>query len=152
MHITRYTDYAMRVLMYLGVRPNQRVTVREISDYYGISRHHLVKVVYHLSQAGYIDTIRGKGGGIVLRRPAAELRLGQLVRETEQDLELVECFGQGSQCRISAACRLKGLISEALEAFFATLDGYTLADLLTPGDELSGLLRAAPARAGALEP
>lgn len=130
MHITLFTDYALRVLIYLALNPTQQVTIREIADSYGISKNHLMKVVQDLNNKGYIKATRGKNGGLRLRGEPAAINLGTLVRATEQDLTLVECFGINNQCIITPACRLKEVLAEALEAFFHTLDRYTLADLL----------------------
>ena len=144
MRITRYTDYSLRVLIYLGVKGEELVTIQEIADCYRISRNHLMKVVYDLNQRGYIETLRGKGGGMRLRARPEDLRLGDLIRAVEQDLTLVECFGDHNQCRITPACTLKGVLAEALDAFFDSLNRYTLADLLKPGKELGTLLGIEP--------
>ncbi|MDX1456679.1 MAG: Rrf2 family transcriptional regulator [Marinobacter sp.] len=130
MHITRYTDYSLRVLIYLSLQKDQLVTIQEISDSYQISKNHLMKVVHQLNKKGYIETIRGKNGGMRLLMAPEDINIGVFVRETEQDLELVECFSPGSQCAITPVCGLKGIFSEALQAFLATLDKYTLADIL----------------------
>lgn len=130
MHITRYTDYSLRVLIYLSLQKDQLVTIQEISDSYQISKNHLMKVVHQLNKKGYIETIRGKNGGMRLLMAPGDINIGVFVRETEQDLELVECFSPGSQCAITPVCGLKGIFSEALQAFLATLDKYTLADIL----------------------
>jgi Rrf2 family nitric oxide-sensitive transcriptional repressor len=139
MRLTRYTDYALRVLIYCGLAPDGRVTIREIGEAYGISRNHLTKIVHDLGRLGYVATVRGKGGGLRLAMPPGEIRLGELVATLERDLALAECFGDGRcDCRIAGECRLQGMLAEALEAFFATLDRWTLADLLEPG---AGLCR-----------
>ncbi|SFM68692.1 RrF2 family transcriptional regulator [Marinobacter zhejiangensis] len=130
MHITRYTDYSLRVLIYLALQPDKLVTIQEISDSYSVSKNHLMKVVHQLNKKGYIETVRGKNGGMRLSKAPGDINVGLLVRETEQDLELVECFSSGSQCTITPVCGLKGILSEALQAFLATLDKYTLADIL----------------------
>ena len=140
MHITRYTDYALRVLMYLGLKGDKLATIQEVADQYGISKNHLMKVVYDLNLKGYVETLRGKHGGIRLRARPEEINIGRLVRETETDLKLVECFGGGDDCRINPACALKGVLGEALAAFFRVLDSYTLADLLRPQPGLERLL------------
>lgn len=132
MRLTRYTDYGLRVLMYLGMQPGELATIRDISDAYGISRNHVMKVVHALGKLGYIETIRGKGGGIRLAQSAESVNVGELVRRMESDFELVECFGPANQCVLTGCCVLPGAISEALKAFLAVLDGYTLADLLVP--------------------
>lgn len=130
MHITRYTDYSLRVLIYLAARTDRLVTIQEIADSYGISRNHLMKVVHQLNRSGYIETIRGKKGGMRLYMAPADINIGALVRETEQGLNLVECFSPGNSCTITPVCGLKTMFSEALDAFFQVLDRYTLADVI----------------------
>lgn len=148
MHITLFTDYALRVLMYLALNPTQQVTIREIADSYGISKNHLMKVVQDLNNKGYLKATRGKNGGLRLRGEPEGINLGTLVRTTEQDLTLVECFGSDGQCVITPACQLKRVLAEALETFFHTLDGYTLADLLPSGNitTMRDLLQIQPER------
>lgn len=131
MRITRYTDYTLRVLMYVALKEEQS-TIREIAESYDISRNHLMKVVQELTNKGYLLATRGKNGGIRLNGKPEDINVGRLVRDTEQDLTLVECFSGGGGCVITPACRLKNILAEALEAFFQVLDGYTLADLLPP--------------------
>lgn len=132
MHLTRFTDYSLRVLLYLAVKGEQRSTITEIAERFEISRNHLMKVVQDLSHHGYITSIRGKHGGLLLRREPESIVLGELIRRTERDLILVECFGDDNECLITPACRLKQILAEALDAFMAVLDGYTLEDLLGP--------------------
>ncbi|SHE34439.1 transcriptional regulator, BadM/Rrf2 family [Modicisalibacter ilicicola DSM 19980] len=132
MHITRYTDYSLRVLLYVALKGEERSTISEIAERYDISRNHLMKVVQELNHKGYLQAIRGKHGGLLLKRRAQDINIGALVRDTEQDLALVECFGDNNQCVITPACRIKTVLFEALEAFFQVLDGYTLADMLEP--------------------
>lgn len=137
MRLTLHTDYALRTLLYLGARPEVRVSIREIAHAYGISENHLVKVVYRLGQGEFIKTIRGRGGGLMLARPAEEIRIGTVVRFTEEDMMLVDCDGLssgGRPCILSPACRLRGVLGEALDAFMGVLDRYTLADILQPTD------------------
>lgn len=143
MHITRYTDYSLRVLMYVALKGEELSTIREIAESYDISKNHLMKVVQELNSKGYLLAIRGKNGGLKLRGQPEEINLGELVRSTEQDLTLVECFGSDSQCALTPACRLKGILAESLEAFFRVLDSYTLADLVYPENarEMKQLLR-----------
>lgn len=140
MHITRYTDYSLRVLIYLSVQNERLATIQEISDSYGISKNHLMKVVHQLTLKGYIESLRGKNGGLRLHRRPEDINVGVLVRETEQDLALVECFSVNNQCCITPVCGLKNVLSEALQAFLATLDKYTLADLV-PNRQKPQLLR-----------
>lgn len=144
MRIRLYTDYALRALVYLGTSGDERVTIREIATSYGISRHHLVKVCHDLQKRGYINSTRGKGGGIRLRRAATEIRLGQLFREMEQDLTFAECFGADNACLITRACRLKHVLDEALQGFLGVLDRYTLADICEQKERLQQLLTAVP--------
>ncbi len=133
MHITRYTDYSLRVLMYVALKGETLSTIREIADSYGISKNHLMKVVQELHNKGYVSAIRGKYGGLRLAGSPEDINIGFLVRDMEQDLALVECFNGGRGCPITPACELKRVFAQALEAFFATLDQYTLADLLPDG-------------------
>lgn len=130
MHLTRYTDYSLRVLLYLAVKGEERSTIQEIATNFEISRNHLMKVVQDLSHKGYITAIRGKNGGLLLKKSPEEIRLGRLVRDTEHDLQLVECFGEDNECKITPACRLKPILAEALSAFLTVLDRYTLSDML----------------------
>jgi Rrf2 family nitric oxide-sensitive transcriptional repressor len=141
MRITRYTDYSVRVLIYLGIKGESLATIQEIADSYGISKNHLMKVVHDLQQRGYVDTIRGKNGGLRLRLAPAEISIGRLIRETEEDKALVECFEAENGCVITPFCDLKHVLAKAQEAFFQVLDGYTLADMLQPQQRL-GLERA----------
>lgn len=127
MHLTRYTDYALRVLMYLGARQDRLCSIAEIARAYGISQNHLMKVVHDLGKAGYVASARGRTGGIRLALPAADIRIGAVVRHTEDGFDLVDC----PSCRIAPACGLKGVFGEALNAFMAVLDRHTLADLMT---------------------
>ena len=141
MRLTTFSDYSLRVLMYLGVHGERLATVGEIALAYGISENHLVKVVHHLAQHRYIETTRGKGGGMRLARPPAKINVGEVVRGTEENLTLVECFDKAtSHCRIEPACVLKGVLGRAVDAFFATLERYTLADLLVTKPRLTKML------------
>ncbi|WNL38634.1 Rrf2 family transcriptional regulator [Halomonas sp. PAMB 3232] len=142
MQLTRFTDYSIRVLIYLAVKGETRATIGEIAEAFDISRNHLMKVVHELAQKGYVTAIRGKNGGLLLAKDPATIGLGALVRDTEQDMGLVECFQQGNGCTITPACRLRPILGEALGAFLAVLDRYTLADVLDGhATELAGLLR-----------
>jgi Rrf2 family nitric oxide-sensitive transcriptional repressor len=131
MRLTRYSDYSLRVLMYLAIRPGHGATIEEISTAYGISKAHLMKVVHELGRAGFLTTTRGRGGGLRLARSLDEIRVGDVVRQMEDRIDLVECFDPAtSECRIERACGLRGALEEALDAFLTTLDGYSLADLV----------------------
>lgn len=135
MRLTLHTDYALRVLIHLGLRQDRRVAIREIAEAYRISENHLVKVVHNLGRGGFVETTRGKGGGLRLARPAEQIRVGDVVRFTEEDMALVACFQaapEGGRCALIDACRLQSLLGEALAAFMAVLDSQTLADLLRP--------------------
>jgi len=140
MKLTRFTDYSLRVLMYLGLQQNGRVTIKEISESYEISRNHLMKVVSMLTRMGYLDARRGPGGGIALARPAIEINLADVVMDMEDDLNLVECFCEAGQCIITPACELKQVLSLSLNAYIDTLKKFTLADLLEPRDQLTKIL------------
>jgi Rrf2 family nitric oxide-sensitive transcriptional repressor len=130
MRLTNFSDYALRVLLYAAARPEGLITIQETAEVYGISKAHLMKVVNQLTRAGYLKAVRGRSGGLALAMRPSKIRLGDVVRATEPDFALVECFASGNQCRITPSCRLRGVLQEALGAFTATLDRYSLADLL----------------------
>lgn len=136
MHITRYSDYAMRVLIYLSAEPERLTTIQEIADSYDISKSHLMKVVNQLNQLGYVTAVRGKNGGLRLGQDPANINVGVLFRETESDMNLVECFSSANQCSIAPVCNLKNILNEARNAFLSTLDNYTLADLIQPRNQV----------------
>lgn len=140
MKFTRFTDYALRVLMYLGLRSDGRVTIREIARVYDISRNHLMKVVSNLTRLGYLDAQRGPGGGIALARPAREISLADVIRDMEQDMNPVSCFGEPGRCVIKPICRLRDVLKEAMSAYINTLEQYSLQDLLEPRDKLAKML------------
>ena len=141
MQLTFYTDYSMRVLMYLAVNRHRRVNISEIADRFAISRNHLVKVVHNLARGGFIKSYRGKGGGIELAREPAHTNVGEVVRYTEGPPKPVECFdAQRNRCIISGACGLAEVFDEACDNFFTTLDRYTLADLLKRRVRLANIL------------
>lgn len=130
MRLTVYTDYALRLLMYLAAKRDGLATVTDIASSYGISRNHLTKVVHQLGVAGYIETVRGRGGGMRLGKPAATIGLGEIVRLTEADMVLVPCFDpMNTDCPLRGACVLRTALEHARSAFIDVLDGYTLADL-----------------------
>ncbi len=131
MQLTFFSDYALRVLIHTAAHPEGRGTSGQVASAFGISRHHVVKVVNELQHLGYLETTRGRSGGFRLARPAEAIRLGEVVRLTEGNLALVECFDPAlNTCPLSPACGLKRALGEAFDAFFAVLDGYTLADLV----------------------
>lgn len=136
MQLTRYTDYAVRVLLHVGARDEGSLSsISEIADVYDISRNHLMKVVQDLGQAGFLTTVRGRKGGLKLGRSAESITIGQIVRHTEQGFDLVDC----SACIIAPACSLPRILNEATSAFLAVLDNYTLADVLSRRVHLRGL-------------
>ena len=140
MRLTTFTDYSLRVLIYPGTRNDKRAAVGDIADAYGISKHHLMKVILFLSGEGDVLTTRGKGGGVELRLDPERIRIGDVVRKSEADSVLVECFSsETSGCLIERPCLLRGAFEKAVQAFHAVLDTYTLADLL---DNRPALVRA----------
>lgn len=142
MRLTSFSDYTLRTLMFLAVRPPDAPPARiaDIAAAYRISEAHLTKVVNALAQAGDIETLRGRNGGLRLARPPAEINLGALIRRTEPDLALVECLGPGNTCCLAPACHLQTTLARALRAFLAVLDGVTLAELVGSPGELAALL------------
>lgn len=131
MRLSTYSDYSLRVLMQAALRRPERITVNEVAEAFGISRNHLVKVVHDLGRSGFLQTQRGIGGGFTLARPPEQIRIGDIVRLGEETDTVIECVDKPNRpCRIFPACRLKGVLDEAAEAFFAVLDDYTLADLV----------------------
>ncbi len=139
MRLTMFSDYAIRVLIYAAAAGERLVTIEEIATAYDVSRSHLMKVVNSLTKSGYLKGVRGRAGGVTLAMPKEEINLGAVVRATEPDFALVECFTPGNQCIISGCCRLPNILNEALGAFAATLGRYTLADLsLNPADFSAG--------------
>lgn len=137
MRLTRYTDYAMRLLLYLGAQPTDRLSsIAEMADVYDISQNHLMKVVSDLVNAGYLESVRGRFGGVRLARAPAEINIGEAIRHTEDSFALVDC----APCIIAPACGLTSVLAEALAAFMAVLDGYTLEDLLSRRQGLRALL------------
>ncbi|MDH5526419.1 MAG: Rrf2 family transcriptional regulator [Nitrospirota bacterium] len=144
MQLTLYTDYAIRTLIYLGTHPDRRITVGEISTSFGISRNHLTKVVQRLGQLGYVNTVRGKHGGLELARHAGEVTLGEMVRLLEP-FTLVECFDTDRDtCPITPACKVKGALEKARQRFLSALDEYTVADMVEEPRGLITLLAIGP--------
>lgn len=141
MRMTLHTDYALRMLIYLVMHPHRACTVSDVAAAYGLSHNHLLKVALRLRRLGVIATARGRSGGIRMAKPPEEVNLGALVRQTEDDFSLVECLqGGGGACAITPACRLKGVFAEALSAYLAVLDKYTLADITRNRTALRALL------------
>ena len=134
MRLTQWTDYTLRVLMYCAASQDRpaAVTITEVAAAYGISRSHLTKIVQQLGATGLLETSRGRGGGIRLRRSPSDINLGAVVRATETDFHLVECFDPATnQCRLTPSCGLKGILAQAMHSFMQVLDSYTLADMMT---------------------
>ena len=145
MHLTSFTDYTLRVLLYLGVRgqDGRLATIGDVAAAYDISENHLRKVVHHLAKEGFIKTTRGKGGGMVLAHAPESINLGKVVRGAEENRGLVDCFPDGKPpCAILAACSLPRILAKAMRAFFAELDKYTLADLIHPPEPLAKIFYA----------
>ena len=134
MQLTLFTDYSLRVLVFLGAYPDRLCTISEIAKAYGISGNHLMKVVNRLSSGGYIDTVRGKGGGMRLSRAPKMINMGDVVRHMEERFDIVECFNEKRQnCPLLPACTLRSILSDAHRNFMATLDRHTLQDVLGDG-------------------
>jgi Rrf2 family transcriptional regulator, nitric oxide-sensitive transcriptional repressor len=161
MHLSMYTDYALRALIYVALKPEGELsTIKEISDAYGISKNHMMKIVNQLAANGFVDSVRGRTGGIRLARSAQEIVVGNVVRVTESDFRIAECFSPdgAAACCLTPACLLRPALAEALSAFITVLDDYTLADITKPRRSLAALLdlpappapppSAAPAQAG----
>jgi Rrf2 family nitric oxide-sensitive transcriptional repressor len=144
MKLTTFSDYTLRVLMFLALNRERLATIPEIAAAYEISENHLMKVVHQLARSGVIESVRGKGGGIRLAREPENIRLGQIVRVSEGGAPIVECLsGDERACRIAPACRLAGILVRGFEALYAALDAYTLADLVQSPRGLKALLARA---------
>ena len=143
MQLTYFSDYSMRLVLYLAAHPDRTVSIQEVSRAYGVSSHHMVKVVKRLIDHGLIVSVRGRAGGLRLNRPPNEIRIGELVRLTEPHMNLVECFDQTTNsCPIDGACGLKGMLNQAREAFMRVLDERTVADFLPRAPALIKLWRS----------
>ena len=141
MRLTVYTDYALRMLMYLALKEDELATIAEISVSYGISKNHLMKVAHQLGVAGYVETVRGRGGGLRLARRIEAIGLGEVVRFTEPDMAIVSCFKPiDAPCVIRPSCVLRQALQKSRDAFMSVLDDYTLSDLVRPRGRLLGLL------------
>jgi Rrf2 family nitric oxide-sensitive transcriptional repressor len=139
MRLTLHTDYALRALIRVGIADGKLITINDIAQSFDISKQHLMKVVNDLSRKGYLETVRGRNGGIRLHRRPRDINVGQVVRDTEE-LDVIGCMEQRGYCPIQRVCVLRGVLRDAAEAFLAELDAYTLADLIKPRRELSSLL------------
>lgn len=140
MKLTAFTDYSLRVLIFLAAQPGRRSTIAEIAEAFDISANHLTKVVHFLGKNGWVATVRGKGGGMALARPAKTLHIGDIVRQTEGLDTPAECFEPSGRCRIARICRLRGVLAEAVDAFYEVLDRYTLDDLVANRQALAQVL------------
>ncbi len=141
MQLTQYTDYTLRTLIFLGLNPERRCTITEISDAFNINRNHLVKVVHQLSTSGWILTVRGKNGGMTLNMPPEEINIAAVVRDTEPHMDLLECFDMATNnCCIAPVCKLRGVLYEARKAFMGVIERYSLADVLENREMLAPLL------------
>jgi Rrf2 family nitric oxide-sensitive transcriptional repressor len=144
MQLNAFTDYALRILVYAAARPDERCLTADVASSYGISRHHVVKVVNGLQHLGYIETTRGRAGGFTLAHPPEHIRVGDVVRRTESSV-LVECFDRHTNtCPLAQACGLKGALAEAFAAFLAVLDRYSIADMVARPQWASALLTLTP--------
>ena len=145
MKLTNFTDYSLRVLIYLASQPQRRTTIAEVACAFDVSENHLTKVVHFLAKQGWLSTARGRGGGITLGMPAGKVAVGQVVRATEGEAMPAECFGEHSQaCCIASVCALRGVLQEAVASFYAALDKYTLADLTRNAPTLVAVLHMRP--------
>jgi Rrf2 family nitric oxide-sensitive transcriptional repressor len=150
MQLNAFTDYALRVLIYAAARPESRCLTADVATAFGISRHHMVKVVNELQHLGYLDTTRGRDGGFALATPPHRIGVGEVVRRTEGTMTLVECFDRDTNtCPLTRACGLKGVVSEAFDAFLAVLDRYTLADLIAEPRWVTRVMALHPRSRGA---
>ena len=140
MRLTTYTDYALRTLMYLAAHRDRLVTIRDIADAHAIAKNHLTKVVHQLGILGFVESLRGRKGGLRLGREPSQINIGAVVRSTEPDFYMAECFNPGkSHCILSAACSLKDVLSKATVAYLSVLDGVTLDNLMTTKGKLGGV-------------
>ncbi|HVJ78602.1 MAG TPA: Rrf2 family transcriptional regulator [Hyphomicrobium sp.] len=131
MRLTVQSDYALRVLMYLGIHAGRLATIEEIARAYGISQNHLMKIVNRLATHGFVETVRGRGGGLRLAKATEAITLGEVLRVIEDDFDIVGCFNSDDFCRIAKVCRLKRALQRALDAYLSELDSWTLADIVT---------------------
>lgn len=151
MRMTLHSDYALRLLIHLGLSQGRLVTADAVADTFGLSKNHLMKVILGLAHHGYVETVRGRGGGVRLARPAGEIGIGAVIRDMEDNFALVECLGPDNACVISGVCRLEHILRNALAAYLAVLDRYTLADVVRE-PALARLLRIEQAAAAPATP
>jgi Rrf2 family transcriptional regulator, nitric oxide-sensitive transcriptional repressor len=145
MRLAEYTDYTLRVLMSCAAQPDGLITIAELAERHGVSKNHLMKIVNDLARQGVLQTTRGRGGGLCLAKPATDIRVGDVVRNSETDFRLAECFdARTNACTLTPSCRLKGVLQGALDAYFKALDGVTLAELVAPPPPRSGGRRSVP--------
>lgn len=143
MRLTDYTDYTLRVLMFCALHPERSITIAELADSHAVSKNHLMKIVNDLARQGLLQTTRGRGGGLRLLKSAADIRIGDVVRQSETDFRMVECFeAEHNACTLTAQCQLKQVIQTALNSYLAELDKVTLADITTPRPASSASLSA----------
>jgi Rrf2 family nitric oxide-sensitive transcriptional repressor len=140
MRLTLHTDFSLRVLIQVGLNDGELTTINDIAESFGISKNHLMKVVNDLSRKGYLETLRGRNGGIRLTRKPRDVNLGEVVRDTEEELAVLGCLQRKGYCNIQRVCALRGIVRDATDAFLAVFDDYTLADLLEPRSPLKSLL------------
>ncbi len=150
MRHSEYTDYSLRVLMYCAGQKDRLITIAELADHYRLSKNHLMKIVNDLAHQGLLETLRGRGGGLRLLKKPEDIRIGDVVRQAENDFRLVECFdGRTNTCLLTPGCRLKGVFGAALRAYMKELDAVTLADIAEPDEALDTATRTLPRRAQA---
>ena len=150
MQLTQFSDYSLRLVLYLATHPGQLVTIQEVSDAYGVSHHHLAKVMARLIEQGTVASVRGRNGGLRLNRPPEAINIGELVRATEPHFNLVECFdSERNTCPIDSACGLKSVLRKAQQAFLEELDQHTLAEFVPRAPALLRLWRRQPGRTAA---
>jgi Rrf2 family nitric oxide-sensitive transcriptional repressor len=140
MRLSTFTDYSLRVLMFLATKPAERATIAQVAQAFGVSEHHLVKVVHSLGRAGWLANARGKGGGLQLAVAPRKIVVGDVVRHTEGRAVMAECFEEGNACNITPHCHLKGVLAEAVKAFHGVLDRYTIEDLVKNRQQLAKIL------------